>query len=556
MKSEINHQKLRILAVYGVLALVVGFEWKFVTSGIMALPVLNGVIIGVFIFGNILAWKTLLSLDHEIKALGLIKEAFADTHSGSVTSDILAQRRARCETRGIVLKPPALLGSAFSVLMDEFWRGRSLRFGLETVQMLTGVVEHKLARDRGLIGYVSGLAIFLGLIGTFIGLMEMVHSVGGIVGSLAGANASAESIQNLIKALQAPLTGMAQGFSASLFGLFASLLMGLIGRFAASASYSVKEQFENWLTSVSQMEDHNRHDRGGAIAGTLSGSTGLTVALNATPVPNDKVAAALNRAADAQNEQAKHLEHLAERFEALAINHAALQEIMRRTDRLAEEMQNIREATTQEHHALRAANEDGFAVLHKTVSEQRAQWGILEGQIEALRSAFDARFDATERRVSEMVQVQRAHQTAFDERFDEALRSRDQISAELAARQGDLVAGIRRIEAHMAMAPDPTLIGSMLRGVLQEGFAEIGRTLQTVTRSATDAAHSERQETQDAVMAEMRALTQTLETSLGRGLNDMASAFQNGLSLYADLMRQAQPRDIQASKPTPARDAG
>lgn len=556
MKHEINQQKLRILGVYLLVAVVVVYEWNFVKSGITALPVLNGVIIFSFIFGNLLAWKTLLSLNHEIAALGLIKEAFADTHSSTKTPELMAERRARCEKQGIVLKRPAILGSAFSVLMDEFWRGRSLRFRLETVQMLTGVVEHKLARDRGVLGYVSGLAIFLGLIGTFIGLMEMVHSVGGIVGSLAGADASADAIQNLIKALQAPLTGMAQGFSASLFGLFASLLMGLVGRFAAAASYSVKEHFESWLTSVSQMEDVRRQERGSATVSPQSTAAGLAVAFNATPPAHDAVAMALNRAADAQSEQAKNLEHLAERFEALAINHAALDEIMRRTDRLAEEMQRIRESTTQEHLALRMASEDGFAVLHKAVGEHQAQAGALEGQISSLRAAFDARFEATDRRVSELAQMQRSSQTAFDARFDEALRGRDQTSVDLAARQADLVAGIRRIEAQIAMAPDPTLIGSMLRGVLQEGFAEIGRTLETATQAAAFAANAERQDTQNAVMGEMRALTQTLETSLGRGLNEMASAFQNGLALYADLMRQTQPREIQTDPIAQARDAG
>ena len=561
MKREINLQKLRILAVYGLLAVVVGFEWHFVTSGIMALPVLNGIIISVFIFGNVLAWKTLLSLDHEIAALGLIKEAFADTHCGAITPEILAQRRMRCDRKGIVLKRPAILGAAFSVLMDEFWRGRSLRFRLETVQMLTGVVDHKLARERGVIGYVSGLAIFLGLIGTFIGLMEMVHSVGGIVGSLAGADASAESIQNLIKALQAPLTGMAQGFSASLFGLFASLLMGLIGRFAASANYSIKEHFENWLTSVSQMEDVRRQGRAEPDNATHTGEAGLAVALSTASPPNDKMVEALNSAVEAQSKQAKHLEQLAERFESLAINHAALDEIMRRTNRLAEEMQRVRETTTQEHNAIRAANEDGIAILHKAIGEHGAQAGAIEGQIESLRAAFDARFENTDRRIGEIVNTQRQSQAAFDARFDEALHGRDQAFVDMAARQADLVAGIRRIEAQMAMAPDPTLIGSMLRGVLQEGFAEIGRTLETATQVAASSANAERQGTQDAVMSEMRALTQTLESSLGRGLNDMANAFQSGLALYADLMRQTQDRgmqahDTQAPATLHARDAG
>lgn len=240
MNREINLQKLKILFVYILMVGVIAYEWHFVQSGIVALPVLNSTIIVTFLVGNIIVWKSLFSLNNETAVLRMISESYKDTHSGPVDDDVLATRRQRCLQKGVVLRRPVLLGSAFDILMDEFWRGRSLRFRLDTVQMLLATVEHKMARERGLIGYMSGLAIFLGLIGTFVGLMEMVYSVGGIIGSLAGANASPDSIQNLIKALQAPLTGMAQGFSASLFGLFASLVITLIGRFANSANYSVK----------------------------------------------------------------------------------------------------------------------------------------------------------------------------------------------------------------------------------------------------------------------------------------------------------------------------
>jgi hypothetical protein len=559
MKREINLQKLRLLAIYVILAVVVVFEWNFIKSGLLALPVLNSVIIGVFILGNVMIWRSLLSLDHEIAALGLIAEAYQDTHSGTVTAETLALRRQRCDQKGHVFKRPILLGSAFNVLMDEFWRGRSLRFRLQTVQMLTSVVDHKLARDRSVIGYTSGLAIFLGLIGTFIGLMEMVHSVGGIVGSLAGANASAESIQNLIKALQAPLTGMAQGFSASLFGLFASLVLGLMGRFAATASYSVKEQFENWLTSVSQMEEVRRSDRSGESPTGLAFevATGAPSIAIAQPQPaNDKVAGSLARVADAQGEQARQIARLAERFEALAINHAALDEILRRTDRLVDALQEVREATSQEHSALRSAHEDGFAVLHKAIGEQRAISGAVEGQIESLRAAFDARLDATERRLRDVVAGQRANQAAWQENFDTVMQGRDALNADLSARQADLVAGLRRMEAQLAMAPDPTLIGSSLRGVLLEGFADIARKLEGVAHAAQDTVHAERQSAQETMLAEMRSLTRALEISLGQGLNEVAAAFQNGLQLYLEMMRQAGPQPEQRASNPLARDAG
>ena len=556
MKREITLQKARILLVYAILAGIIVFEWHFVYSGMMALPILNGVIIAVFFIGNALIWKSLLSLDNEVNALRLIEEGYKDTHSGDVTDEVLAARRQRCLNKGVAVSRPNLLGAAFDMLMDEFWRGRSLRFRLETVQLLIGTVEHKMARDRGLISYVSGLAIFLGLIGTFIGLMEMVQSVGGIIGSLAGANASADSIQNLIKALQTPLTGMAQGFSASLFGLFTSLALGLVGRFGNNASYSVKEQFESWLTGVSQMEQVRRNDgRQLAQPASANEAAGFVLPGFAASLSNDKLAAALARAADAQAAQAQQLEAIADRFEATAMDHAALQEILRRTDLLADEMNHVRQGMAQDQRALRGATEDAFAVLRQAIGEQNALAGAIDSHIEALRASFDARLDAADRRVGDLASMQRAGFANFEASLEEAQRARDAFTADLAARQADVVAGLRRMEAQLAMAPDPALIGSAIRGVLLEGFDAIGRKLEDAARAAVAISVPPAVAPQEAVVSEIRALSRSLETSLSQGLNDVAGAFQSALTLYADLMRQTQVEPSRPSAPA-AREVG
>jgi hypothetical protein len=551
MNREINLQKLKVLFVYALMAGVIAYEWHFVKAGIVALPVLNSTIIITFLVGNIFVWKSLFSLNNETAVLRLIAESYKDTHSGAVDDDMLAARRQRCLQKGIVLRRPVLLGPAFDILMDEFWRGRSLRFRLDTVQMLLATVEHKMSRERGLVGYISGLAIFLGLIGTFVGLMEMVHSVGGIIGSLAGANASPDSIQNLIKALQAPLTGMAQGFSASLFGLFASLVITLIGRFANSANYSVKEQFESWLTSVSQLEQ-TRQTEGGSRSETDAPSAVLP---HRIPMP-DAVAPALARAADAQMAQARELERLAERFEAVAINHGALQEVLRRTDIMADETKRLRQTLSQEQAVLRAFTEDGFTSLRQIAGEQKAETGALQSQIEALRASFDSRFDASERRFSELSDAQRRTHAQFDASLQDAAQARDAFAADMAGRQADLVAGLRRMEAQLAMAPDPTLIGSSLRGILIEGFADVAQRLEDATQAAVQAAVVTRSTTDESgAIAEIRAMTQMLESSLAHGLSDVAQSFRHTLDLYAGLMRQAQ--DVQKGPvDMRARDAG
>jgi hypothetical protein len=125
---------------------------------------------------------------------------------------------------------------------------------------------HKISQtiddEKSLLGYMSGLLVFMGLIGTFIGLLHMVGSMGGIIGSLAGSAEAAgpDAFQKLLGALQEPLKGMASGFAASLFGLFSSLVVGLLNRMAGQAAGVLKHEFESWLAGVVQIGDQERED--------------------------------------------------------------------------------------------------------------------------------------------------------------------------------------------------------------------------------------------------------------------------------------------------------
>jgi hypothetical protein len=127
---------------------------------------------------------------------------------------------------------------------------------------------HKISQtiddEKSLLGYMSGLLVFMGLIGTFIGLLHMVGSMGGIIGTLAsstGDSAGPDAFQKLLGALQEPLKGMAAGFAASLFGLFSSLVVGLLGRMAGQAAGVLKGEFESWLAGIVSIGDEENSDR-------------------------------------------------------------------------------------------------------------------------------------------------------------------------------------------------------------------------------------------------------------------------------------------------------
>lgn len=230
------------------------FVWRSITSN----TYLNMTIIGTFLFGVMLAFRGVHLLKYEITAFDALREAYDDTKlDESRSQDDPYWRHHRCLEPGIVFTKPRILGNVYDIVYDEIIRTRGLRISIETMNSLIDGIDTRLSDDRSLLSYITGVLVFLGLIGTFIGLMDMVASVGGIIGGLQGVNANGSEqvavFQKLISDLEAPLVGMATGFSSSLFGLFTSLTLGLISRFAAQAANTLKISLEAWLASASQL---------------------------------------------------------------------------------------------------------------------------------------------------------------------------------------------------------------------------------------------------------------------------------------------------------------
>lgn len=260
MERDIRRQKIRMLIVtLGVLGLIV-WNTDFVMRGIEANIYLNGTIILVFLFGFALVFRHVFDLEGEQVALKALKEAYSDAKIID-EKDFLDEywRHHRCMKPAIVYQRPRLLGHIFELTYDEILRTNKIRITLTTMQSLMDGIETRISEQRSLTVYITGLLVFLGLIGTFIGLMDMVASVGGIIGSLQSATADggdqAAAFSKLITDLEAPLVGMATGFSSSLFGLFGSLIIGLLSRFGARATNALKLHFEEWLASVAQIEN-------------------------------------------------------------------------------------------------------------------------------------------------------------------------------------------------------------------------------------------------------------------------------------------------------------
>jgi hypothetical protein len=160
-----------------------------------------------------------------------------------------AFRRASPE-RPVSVKP-VLLASMARVLTSRE-RGKfhltpmSMRSILDSVQI-------RLEEQRDLSRYIIGLLIFLGLLGTFWGLLITIRSIGDIIGGLSVGADVVAMFEALKVDLRQPLTGMATAFSTSLFGLAGSLIVGFLDLQSGHAQNRFYNELEEWLSGMARL---------------------------------------------------------------------------------------------------------------------------------------------------------------------------------------------------------------------------------------------------------------------------------------------------------------
>lgn len=130
------------------------------------------------------------------------------------------------------------------------------RLTLSTMSMrsLLDSIGNRLEESRDISRYLIGLLIFLGLLGTFWGLLATVSSVSDVIKGMSGDGVDSLLIfENLKIGLQQPLSGMGIAFSSSLFGLAGSLILGFLDLQAGHAQRRFFNELEEWLSEVTHL---------------------------------------------------------------------------------------------------------------------------------------------------------------------------------------------------------------------------------------------------------------------------------------------------------------
>ena len=122
-----------------------------------------------------------------------------------------------------------------------------------SAQLMRGILDSiatRLDEARDISRYMTGLLVFLGLLGTFWGLIETVSSVGGVIQGLKAGGDAASMFDSLREGLAAPLSGMGISFSSSLFGLAGSLVLGFLDLQSSQAQNRFYTELEDWLSTT------------------------------------------------------------------------------------------------------------------------------------------------------------------------------------------------------------------------------------------------------------------------------------------------------------------
>lgn len=218
------------MAVFVVLAGFVAFILhQPILTAFMANPGLNGLIIGVLLVGTALAFREVVRLFREVSWVNAVQAGDPIPEVDPVllapVARILGARRGR---EGV---SPAILRS----MLDS--------------------VGLRLDETREVGRYLTGLLVFLGLLGTFWGLLETVGSVGDVIRSMKSGGDAALLFDELKAGLAAPLSGMGISFSSSLFGLAGSLILGFLDLQAGQAQNRFYNELEDWLSAAVVEDD-------------------------------------------------------------------------------------------------------------------------------------------------------------------------------------------------------------------------------------------------------------------------------------------------------------
>jgi len=324
---------LGFLAAVGALAALLATK---LIANFQANPFFNGVILAVLGFGVLVNFRQVFMLAREVEWIELFKRSPPD--------------------RPMPAKPKLLAP------MARMFAGRErAKFSLSTpsLRSILDSVYLRLEESRDLSRYLIGLAIFLGLLGTFWGLLVTIRSVAEIIGSLGVGADPVAMFTQLKENLKQPLSGMSTSFSTSLFGLASSLVLGFLDLQAGHAQNRFYNELEEWLSGMTRLSS-------GHLAG--DGEASVPAYVQALL---EQTADGLERMQRALTESDRERRNVGEQFGELNTQLSRLADLLTRESREIRSMAETQEELKNVLKTLAAAPNSGARLSDELRSELR-----------------------------------------------------------------------------------------------------------------------------------------------------------------------------------------
>jgi hypothetical protein len=235
---------VRMLVFLVLCALVMVVLYRQIIQAFFANPGLNALIGLVLLVGIILAFRQVIRLYPEVSWVN----------------------NFRISDPGLAVdRHPKLLAPMAAILGGE--RTGRMTITQQTMRHLLDSIATRLDEARDISRYMTGLLVFLGLLGTFWGLIETVGSVGDVIRDLKVGGDAGALFDTLKQGLARPLGGMGISFSSSLFGLAGSLILGFLDLQSSQAQNRFYTDLEDWLATTVR-----EYSGGDAAGGDLGGA--------------------------------------------------------------------------------------------------------------------------------------------------------------------------------------------------------------------------------------------------------------------------------------------
>ncbi|MFL2918875.1 MAG: flagellar motor protein MotA [Thalassobaculaceae bacterium] len=280
--TNLNHYLIRVLLFVLVILVIASFLIMPISRAFMANAALNGMILAVFLIGLIFIVRKIALLSPEVTWI--------------------SEYRSLKKPRLTKQRPPKLLAPVANMLGDR--TNGKISLSATSLKSLLDSIDTRLSESRDTSRYLIGLLIFLGLLGTFWGLLETVGAVSDVIGdlSLKGGNLE-NAFADLKTGLEAPLSGMATAFSSSIFGLAGSLALGFLDLQLGQAQNRFYNDLEEWLSGLTKLSAGNN------VTGDheISGSAYQAALFEQTAESLDRLQRVMVQNEDGRDETNQHL---------------------------------------------------------------------------------------------------------------------------------------------------------------------------------------------------------------------------------------------------------